>query len=236
MARTPDPGATAAAGSNRKKAKKEKEMATIGETFGFVFGSGPKVTLLWIIGFVAGIMNGLVYPALAYFFSRSFSDLSGASSNGISAINNIAFTFMGIGGYALATGLAQNWAFEIVAYHSSQNFRLKVRVSIFGIDWLVGWQSSAKVFSDRIIVPTSSRPLVLPVAPSPRPSLLRRVRRGRHRQPSGSKCQPLPTGRRPQVRGRHRIRHHGHWRLGVRTGTCGLGLTHCSLIAAVLLG
>jgi hypothetical protein len=102
---------------------KEKTMATIGETFDFVFSCGPRVTAIFCVGVVGGFMNGLVYPALAYIFSTTLSSLSGAASNGISPINRVAYIFLIVGAYALLTGLTQNWAFELVAFHASQNFR-----------------------------------------------------------------------------------------------------------------
>jgi hypothetical protein len=102
---------------------KEKTMATIGETFDFVFTCGPRVKAIFCVGVVGGFMNGLVYPALAYIFSTTLSSLSGAASNGIGTINRVAYIFLIVGAYALLTGLAQNWAFELVAFHASQNFR-----------------------------------------------------------------------------------------------------------------
>jgi ATP-binding cassette, subfamily B (MDR/TAP), member 1 len=120
-----DDSSTGGKGKNKKKGdgKKERTMATIGETFDFVFSCGPRVTAIFCVGVVGGFMNGLVYPALAYIFSTTLSSLSGAASNGISPINRVAYIFLIVGAYALLTGLTQNWAFELVAFHASQNFR-----------------------------------------------------------------------------------------------------------------
>jgi ATP-binding cassette subfamily B (MDR/TAP) protein 1 len=107
-----------------KKAKTTKPEATLGETFSFVFGCGAKVKLLFVLGVIGAILNGLVYPALAYIFSHSFSSLAGAS-NGLQQIVTLAYTFMVLGVFALVVATAQGWCLEIVAYRASQIFRLQ---------------------------------------------------------------------------------------------------------------
>jgi ATP-binding cassette subfamily B (MDR/TAP) protein 1 len=110
-----------------KKKKKQKEarpMASLSETLAFVFQCGPRVQFLFVLGSIGGFFNGLVYPALAYLFSGSFSDISGASNSGLSQVRDLAYNFMIIGTFALVNGLIQTWCFEIVAYYASQNFRL----------------------------------------------------------------------------------------------------------------
>jgi ATP-binding cassette subfamily B (MDR/TAP) protein 1 len=115
---------TADAKSTKKAKAAAKHEATLGETFSFVFGCGAKVRLLFLVGLVGGILNGLVYPALAYLFSTSFSSLTGAT-NGLDQIKTLAYTFMEVGAFALVAATVQSWSFEIVAYHASQNFRLQ---------------------------------------------------------------------------------------------------------------
>jgi ATP-binding cassette subfamily B (MDR/TAP) protein 1 len=116
---------TAVSDEDKKKKKKiDRPMATFFETLAFAFECGPRIQFLFFLGSVAGVLNGLVYPALAYLFSNSFADISGASSNGLSQIRELAFFFMAVGAYALVNGTIQTWCFEIVAYHASQNFRL----------------------------------------------------------------------------------------------------------------
>lgn len=68
------------------------------------------------------------YPLASAVFSTSFSDISGAVQNGLDQIRELAFTFMLFGVFALGAATVQNWSFEILAFHSSQNFRLKVRI------------------------------------------------------------------------------------------------------------
>jgi ATP-binding cassette subfamily B (MDR/TAP) protein 1 len=108
----------------KKKKKADKPMATFFQTLDFAFDCGPRVRFLFFLGTIGGILNGLVYPALAYLFSNSFADISGASNNGLSQIRQLAYFFMAVGVYALINGTIQTWCFEIVAYHASQNFRL----------------------------------------------------------------------------------------------------------------
>jgi len=110
--------------SNNKKKKTPKSMASLTRTFSFALDCGPQVQLLLVVGLVAGIANGLVYPALAYLFSRSFTDIAGAQTQGLESVRELAFTFLVVGVYALVAGLIQGWAFETVAYHASQRFRL----------------------------------------------------------------------------------------------------------------
>jgi ATP-binding cassette subfamily B (MDR/TAP) protein 1 len=107
-----------------EKPKIDRPMATFFETLDFAFDCGPRIQFLFFLGSFAGFLNGLVYPALAYLFSNSFADISGASSNGLSQIRDMAYFFMVIGVYALINGTIQTWCFEVVAYHASQNFRL----------------------------------------------------------------------------------------------------------------
>ena len=111
-----------------KKEKKKKEaapQASMAETLDFVFQCGSTVTFLFFMGCFAGFCNGLVYPALAYLFSTSFSDLAGAASQGLENVRSLAFNFLYVGLYALVAGLFQTWCFEVVAYHATQNLRLQ---------------------------------------------------------------------------------------------------------------
>lgn len=108
------------------KAKKDaKPMATVAETLNFAFDCGTHVKGFFLLGFVSGIANGMVYPILAYLFSTSFSAIASSSNGGLSRVRKLAFTFMIIGVYAQICGMLQTWAFEIVAYHGTKRFRLE---------------------------------------------------------------------------------------------------------------
>jgi ATP-binding cassette subfamily B (MDR/TAP) protein 1 len=110
-----------------KKILKPNAQASVGETMSFVFGCGAKTTMLWFLGFLGGIGNGLVYPILAYLFSNSFAGISNASASqdGLDAITEIAFLFLAVGAYALVMATIQTTCFEVVAYSASQRFRLE---------------------------------------------------------------------------------------------------------------
>lgn len=116
---------SADAGHAKKKKEAPKPQASMGETLDFVFQCGPRITWIFFVGCLGGFLNGLVYPALAYLFSTSFADISAASSNGLSQIRELAFTFLVVGTYALVAGTAQSWSFEVVAYHATQRMRLQ---------------------------------------------------------------------------------------------------------------
>lgn len=111
------------------KRKKVKPMASIWETFNFIFECGFKTRLLFLMGVISAIANGLVYPYLAYLFSHAFTGIAAAQTQGLAEVRRLAYTFMLVGVYALAVSLWQTWCFEVVAYQASQNFRLKVRAS-----------------------------------------------------------------------------------------------------------
>mmetsp|Transcript_16049 Transcript_16049/g.23730 ORF Transcript_16049/g.23730 Transcript_16049/m.23730 type:complete len:1474 (-) Transcript_16049:102-4523(-) len=105
----------------KKKKKKNVKQATIGETMSFAFElSGSK--LLFCIGTIAGIGNGMVYPILAYLFSTSFSDIAGAA-NSLQQVRELAYTFLIVGVYALVMATIQTGCFEVMSFRASTNFR-----------------------------------------------------------------------------------------------------------------
>ena len=108
--------------SKKKKKKKESDVppATWSQVLSFLPTTQDK-TLLGL-GFFFGILNGLVYPILAYVFSNSFSDL-GNASQGLENVRNIAFTFLGVGAYAFAVAALQNFFFLIIAHRAADNFK-----------------------------------------------------------------------------------------------------------------
>uniref|UniRef100_A0A7S2YI40 Bile salt export pump n=2 Tax=Entomoneis paludosa TaxID=265537 RepID=A0A7S2YI40_9STRA len=114
------------ASSTKKKSKaKPQQLATVGETLSFVWECGSKVRFLLIFGSFAAMLNGLVYPILAYLFSSAFADISSAENEGLKQVRELAYTFMLVGTYALICATIQGWCFEIVAYYGSQAFRLQ---------------------------------------------------------------------------------------------------------------
>jgi ATP-binding cassette, subfamily B (MDR/TAP), member 1 len=114
-----DSSAASAAAAAAGKA----EQASIAETLQFVFDCGPWAKALFVIGCLAGFLNGMVYPALAYLFSTSFSDVAGAQQNGLEKIRELAYLFMIVGVYALVVATIQSWSFEYNAFFAANNFR-----------------------------------------------------------------------------------------------------------------
>ena len=97
-------------------------MASVGDVLSFVWELGPSTRFLFIFGCLAGVGNGAVYPLIAYVFSNSFSDLSGASQ-GLDQIRQLAFYFMIVGIYAFVMGFLQSGCLEVVATRATRNFR-----------------------------------------------------------------------------------------------------------------
>lgn len=113
-----------AAGAEEPTKKKDDPMASVGETMSFVFGCGFRIRCIFVMGCIAAFGNGLVYPALAFVMSTSFSSISGAA-DGLAEIRRIAYIFLIVGAYALVMSLIQTGCMEIVAYHASRSFRLQ---------------------------------------------------------------------------------------------------------------
>lgn len=110
--------------AEKKKKKKAQPMATPGEVFSFMWELGGMNRLLFFVGLIAAVGNGAVYPALAYLFSNSFSDIAGAA-DGLENIERLAFTFMIVGVYALVVAFLQTSCLEIVSNRATQSFRMQ---------------------------------------------------------------------------------------------------------------
>jgi len=121
-----DSGSTKSKGSKKlATTHQQAHVATTAETFSFAFEGGGNTKLLFCLGIVGAIGNGLVYPVIAYAFSHSFTSIGGAFENGMGAVRELAFIFMGIGVYALFIAILQTTCFEVVAYKAAENMRLK---------------------------------------------------------------------------------------------------------------
>ena len=113
----------------KTKSKKKKKKggnkhdippASVSQVFSFL--RTPRDKALLALGVVSAILNGLVFPALAYIFSDSFSSL-GSASEGLDGVRGIAFTFVGLGAFAFVVAALQNFCFQLVAIRASDNFR-----------------------------------------------------------------------------------------------------------------
>jgi ATP-binding cassette subfamily B (MDR/TAP) protein 1 len=95
-------------------------MSSLSDLFSFI--DSRKSKFFFLLGTIGGILNGLVYPAIAYIFSNSFSSLSSTSMH---AIRIMGLRFVGIGAYAFIVGSIQNISFEITGKMAMSSFRLK---------------------------------------------------------------------------------------------------------------
>ena len=99
-------------------------MATTSEVFSFMWGLGPGNRVLFFVGCLAGVANGLIYPVLAYIMSTSFSSIV-AAQDGLEQVRKSAFMFTIVGAYALVVAFVQTGCLEIVATRASKAFRMQ---------------------------------------------------------------------------------------------------------------
>jgi len=102
------------------KDKKRDEKVPFSELFSFL--DTPKSKVIFGLGVFFAVLNGCVYPVLAFIFSKSFSDLASLT---ISRVTTTALTFLGIGSYAFVASCLQNISFEYVSKAACTSFRLK---------------------------------------------------------------------------------------------------------------
>jgi len=100
-------------------------MASVSDVLGFVWSLGTRVRALFVVGCIAGVGNGMVYPILAYLFASSFSKIAGAQTNGLEQVRNLAYTFMIVGIYAFSMACIQTGCLEICAHRATKSFRLQ---------------------------------------------------------------------------------------------------------------
>jgi ATP-binding cassette subfamily B (MDR/TAP) protein 1 len=112
-------------GSKKKTPKVKQDIASIGETLSFVFDCGIRTKILFAVGVIGGIGNGVVYPFIAFIFSRLFSELILVGSNGIGPLATVVYWMIGIGFWALVMGTLQTMCFEAVAFAAAENLRLQ---------------------------------------------------------------------------------------------------------------
>jgi len=111
--------------NDKKKKKASEPMASVSDVLGFVWSLGTRVRALFVVGCIAGVGNGMVYPILAYLFASSFSKIAGAQTNGLEQVRNLAYTFMIVGIYAFSMACIQTGCLEICAHRATKSFRLQ---------------------------------------------------------------------------------------------------------------
>ena len=105
--------------NSKHKSKNKAPMCSVSELFSFL--DSPQAKFFFILGSFGGVMNGLVYPAIAYIFSNSFSSLTSMSMH---SIRSMGLRFVGLGAYAFVVGSIQNISFEITGKMVMRSFRL----------------------------------------------------------------------------------------------------------------
>lgn len=111
--------------SKSGKAKAKGQQASTAETLSFVFQGETQTKVLFFVGIIGALGNGVVYPILAYLFSSSFSDISAAANEGLAQVRELAYTFMIVGVYALVMATIQTGCFETVAYRATLSMKLQ---------------------------------------------------------------------------------------------------------------
>jgi ATP-binding cassette subfamily B (MDR/TAP) protein 1 len=106
----------------KKNKKKSSDIppATISQVLSFLPTTEDRAMLA--LGVLFGVGNGCVFPALAFLFANSFSDLSMAAE-GLEKTRAIALQFVGIGFYGFACAAMQNFFFGVVSHRASDNFK-----------------------------------------------------------------------------------------------------------------
>jgi hypothetical protein len=101
-------------------------LATAREVFSFVPNMRTKLYIVFGLFFAS--CSGVIFPAMAWIFSGSFSDLS-ASTDGsgsyMDGIRNLAFRFMVLGVAAFVFMTMQSFLMELAATEMTREFKTK---------------------------------------------------------------------------------------------------------------
>jgi ATP-binding cassette subfamily B (MDR/TAP) protein 1 len=115
-------------GSDKEKttdaeAESADPKATIEEVFSFVPNTKTKILIAFGLFFAA--CSGVIFPAMAWIFSGSFSDLSASTGSDayMRAIRNLAFSFIILGVVAFGLMTAQTLLMELAATEITRNFK-----------------------------------------------------------------------------------------------------------------
>jgi ATP-binding cassette, subfamily B (MDR/TAP), member 1 len=122
------------------KEEPQRQHATVIEVFAILLGRGTSngiptqeheyqstfpLGLVFVVGWVAAVANGLVPVIVAYLFSQSFTDLSGVVANGLGEVRELTYLYLYVGAAGLVPATIQTLCFETCAYHGSNSLRLQ---------------------------------------------------------------------------------------------------------------
>jgi ATP-binding cassette subfamily B (MDR/TAP) protein 1 len=96
--------------------------------------AGRREALLLAVGSVAAVISGLVYPALALIYGRSFQSLSGAATGDTSTIYTAIYSFLIAGFVSLVAIGVQTICYEQAAQKMTSNLRERYFTSILRQD------------------------------------------------------------------------------------------------------
>jgi ATP-binding cassette subfamily B (MDR/TAP) protein 1 len=110
-------------GTTGKATEPSGPQATLEEVFSFV--PNTKTKILMIFGLFFAACSGVIFPAMAWIFSGSFSDLSASTDSDayMRAIRELAFSFIALGVVAFALMTAQTLLMELAASEVTRNFK-----------------------------------------------------------------------------------------------------------------
>ncbi|KAL3910822.1 MAG: hypothetical protein SGILL_007538, partial [Bacillariaceae sp.] len=98
-------------------------LSTLGDVYSFV----PNAKTWWLIaaGFFCACCSGTVFPAMAWIFSGSFSDLSAStgSEEYMKGIRTLAYNFMVLGVVAFVFMTLQSFFMELAATEMTTTFK-----------------------------------------------------------------------------------------------------------------
>lgn len=96
-------------------ANEDKPLASVRDVFSF--GAGRKKRICLALGVICAICSGAVFPAVAFFFSRSFQALGASTSNQdfLQQVRRLAYTFIILGGLSFLFTIGHSTFFETAA-------------------------------------------------------------------------------------------------------------------------
>lgn len=101
--------------------KADDPLATIQEIYSFVPIRRTKILIA--IGLFFACCSGVVFPAMAWIFSGSFSDLSATGDDYMRGIRNLAFNFLVLGVVAFVLMTMQALLMELAATEMTNEFK-----------------------------------------------------------------------------------------------------------------
>lgn len=112
---------------NGHKKHAPKGLASMQATMGFVFGCGIRNRVLFAVGSLAALLNGLVGPTLAALFAIGLASASNVNFEDVAFedIRRVCLGLVMIGVWAFVMTFIQTVCFEIVSFHAAHSLNLQ---------------------------------------------------------------------------------------------------------------